>query len=255
MTEVCESGVRSRRFEWDFSRLLNGNTLYENAYAIVMLNTPIPPEHAQLFSRVWNSAAIRIVADGGANVLREFVKSWDTFQRPTLICGDLDSISADTHKFFVDLGVCVKRIASQDSTDLQKSIQALEQMEAANSCKASVDSTFVMRHPLVIYGGLGSRLDQSMHTLHVLAQLAPDASSSAAVPYVQAHTSPLPDSTLQVRPETILIASSCVSCLLTPGTHELVHDRRILGKTCGLLPLGVSSARISTQGLEWNLRM
>jgi len=39
------------------------------------------------------------------------------------------------------------------------------------------------------------------------------------------------------------------------GTHELLHDRRILGKTCGLLPLGVSSARISTQGLEWNLRM
>lgn len=216
MTEMCESGVRSRRFEWDFSRLLNGNTLYENAYAIVMLNTPIPPEHAHLFSRVWNSAAIRIVADGGANVLREFVKSWDTFQRPTLICGDLDSISADTHKFFVDLGVCVKRIASQDSTDLQKSIQALEQMEAANSCKAPVDSTFVMRHPLVIYGGLGSRLDQSMHTLHVLAQLAPDASSSAAVPYVQVHTSPLPDSTLQARPETILIASSCVSCLLPP---------------------------------------
>lgn len=41
---------------------------------------------------------------------------------------------------------------------------------------------------------------------------------------------------------------------LTQGTHTLRHDRGILGKACGLLPLGVAAARVHTEGFEWNLR-
>lgn len=30
--------------------------------------------------------------------------------------------------------------------------------------------------------------------------------------------------------------------------------RTLLGKTCGILPLGVDSAYVTTTGLEWDLR-
>lgn len=233
-----DSNVRARTNGWSFARFLDGQTLYEDAYAVVMLNTPIPPEHVCVFTQLWNSAAIRVVADGGANHLMMHMETHCTAS-PTHICGDLDSITPSARAFFEARGVPIEHVVSQDSTDLQKSIQAVERIEGCDI------------RPLVIYGGLGSRLDQSMHTLHVLWQLAPE-------PNVHMTHTPLdqhgPDCQLRKRPEAVLVAGSCVTCLLTPGTHELWNDRRILGKTCGLLPLGVASAHVHTEGLQWNLR-
>jgi hypothetical protein len=37
------------------------------------------------------------------------------------------------------------------------------------------------------------------------------------------------------------------------GQHLVHIDHSILGPTCGLLPVGIESARISTSGLRWNL--
>ena len=91
------------------------------------------------------------------------------------------------------------------------------------------------------YGGIGSRLDHSMHTLHVLSQLAFPTHDV----YADAH--------LRLRPHVLLVTGEGMTCLVTPGTHLLRHDRRIHGKSCGLLPLGVAAAHIHTQGLEWNL--
>lgn len=35
--------------------------------------------------------------------------------------------------------------------------------------------------------------------------------------------------------------------------HEIAIDHAILGPTCGILPLGLASARITTTGLEWDV--
>jgi thiamine pyrophosphokinase len=40
---------------------------------------------------------------------------------------------------------------------------------------------------------------------------------------------------------------------LLKGSHEIHCDRAVEGPTCGLLPIGVASARVSTSGLRWNL--
>lgn len=37
------------------------------------------------------------------------------------------------------------------------------------------------------------------------------------------------------------------------GAHEIAVDHERVGPTCGLLPVGVDSAVISTRGLRWDL--
>lgn len=141
--------------------------------------------------------------------------------------------------------VHIQRLASQYSTDLQKSIQHLETVE--DSCKAQYD--------LVIFGGLTGRLDQTLHTLHVLWQLAPGVPLDHIVTSGADATDEDKDGSLRKRNHTIILSDTCATCLLGPGKHVLQHNRKILGKSCGILPLGVSSAHIRSEGLEWNLGM
>ena len=37
------------------------------------------------------------------------------------------------------------------------------------------------------------------------------------------------------------------------GEHTIEIDHTLLGPTCGLLPVGVDSAKLRTTGLRWNL--
>jgi len=50
-----------------------------------------------------------------------------------------------------------------------------------------------------------------------------------------------------------LIAYSSMLMHLIKGEHTIEINHRLLGKTCGLLPIGVDSTVLSTTGLEWNL--
>lgn len=45
--------------------------------------------------------------------------------------------------------------------------------------------------------------------------------------------------------------SHCLN--ISQGEHEIEIDHSILGKTCGLLPVGIESTVLSTSGLKWNL--
>ena len=208
---------------WQWHRFVDGQALCPGAYAIVLLNTPIT--QAPLFQRLWNEAAIRVAADGGANQLR----TQSSCAGPTVCAGDWASCTAAAPGSVPEHDVPIEHIASQCSTDLQKSIQAVEHLEPETL-------------PLVIYGGIGSRLDHSMHTLHVLSQLALPTHDVYA------------DAPLRLRPQVLLGPGVGMPGLVTPGTHLLRHDRRIHGKSCGLLPLGVAAAHIHTEGLEWNLQ-
>ena len=42
-------------------------------------------------------------------------------------------------------------------------------------------------------------------------------------------------------------------CTLPKGEHEISINHKVLGKTCGLLPVGVGSTVLTTRGLRWNL--
>lgn len=169
---------------------------------------------------------------------------------PDEIIGDLDSLREDVREFFVTLGTKIIHRPSQYSTDLQKSLQRLEDLED--------DFLLEARRDVVIHGGLSGRFDQTNHTLHVLWQLA------AGVPVLDGVYDPNAASDeanrggeLQKRAYTFVVNEDSVVWLLSRGTHTLHHDRRLLGKTCGILPLGIGmqggGARVTTQGLVWNL--
>lgn len=222
-------------------------------YAMVLLNSPIDARQIGHFRHLWSSASLRLCADGAANRLLdcfgtaafESQNGSAAVPLPNAILGDLDSIRSDTQHFFESKGVAVHVRPSQYATDLQKTIQEVEDQEEAS---ASGDE-----YTLIIFGGLAGRLDQSVHTLHVLWQLAPGVEELGSVID--------PDSTnergnrLKKRQRTFAIGDGSVAWLLPKGKHVLKMSRRVMGKTCGILPLGVgnSGAKVSTKGLEWNL--
>ncbi|KAI3624057.1 hypothetical protein CBS14141_002485 [Malassezia furfur] len=229
---------------WDLGELLApvAKDSAEVRYALILLNTPIPHDYWRAFIRLWRRADLRICADGAANRLLDSVGSgaWTEMPLPSIICGDLDSVRED--------GVEVVHRPSLYATDLQKCVHSLEDIEEAGSPE----------YELVIFGGLGGRLDQTMHTLHVLWQLAPNVPVGEIIPEPEEPgKAPPRGSHLRKRARTLVVSENCVTCLLSAGEHDLRHNRKILGKSCGVLPLGSGppGARVHTQGLEWNLGM
>ncbi|WFD36740.1 ribonuclease Z [Malassezia cuniculi] len=220
-------------YTWDIAALV-GSAADAQPYAVVLLNTPIPHAHVRTFERIWTHASERICADGAANRLYDL--ALDQLPLPTQICGDLDSIRPQVRAHYEAQHVPVVLRPSQYATDLQKGIQAVEDLEGDQPRR------------LILFGGLTGRLDQTAHTLHVLWQLAPDTPSEKSV------TDPTDSrgGVLKKRAVTISVSENSVTLLLPKGEHTLVHNRQLLGKTCGILPLG-SSAHVSTRGLEWNL--
>ena len=88
--------------QWNISSVLDPKAPRNTPYALILLNTPISEKHAIVFYRVWQQAATRIVADGAANMLLEFMDAHKDklFKMPDLICGDLDSISDHARSYF-----------------------------------------------------------------------------------------------------------------------------------------------------------
>ena len=220
--------------EWDIAALV-GRTQrsHDEPYAAVLLNTPIPDAHIHTFQRIWSGANERICADGAANRLYGL---GEQCALPTQICGDLDSIHTEVRAHYEAKGVPIVLRPSQYATDLQKGIQAVEDIEGS-----------VERH-LVLFGGLTGRLDQTVHTLHVLWQLAPHTPSDRGVP----DPNDPRGGQLKKRSLTVSVSDNSVTVLLPAGDNRILHDRGMLGKTCGILPLG-TSVHVSTAGLEWNL--
>ena len=239
---------------WDPSPFLVPSQQNEvRRFAMVLLNSPIDSRQVGHFRRLWESASLRLCADGAANRLLDSfgaaafdVKDGQSaVPLPDAIVGDLDSIRPDTRQFFESKGVAVQVRPSQYATDLQKSIQEVEDQEAASGDGHE--------HTLIIFGGLAGRLDQSVHTLHVLWQLAPGTKDLGSV--VDPEGVNKRGNRLKKRQRTFVVGDGSVAWLLPKGKHALHMSRQVMGKTCGILPLGVgdSGAKVTTKGLEWNL--
>ncbi|TKY84521.1 hypothetical protein EX895_006423 [Sporisorium graminicola] len=254
--KLDEQGPQAKDNEkvWDPSPLLvPSSPNYLPRYAIVLLNSPIEERQIGHFRRLWDSASLRLCADGAANRLLdsfgaaafEAQDGQSAVPLPNAIVGDLDSIRPDTQRLFESKGVAVHVCPSQYATDLQKTIQEIEDQEAASGDGEE--------YTLVIYGGLAGRLDQSVHTLHVLWQLAPGTPELSSV--MDPEGTNQRGNRLKKRQCTFAIGDGSVAWLLPQGKHVLHMSRQVMGKTCGILPLGVgnSGAKVSTKGLEWNL--
>lgn len=147
-----------------------------------------------------------LAADGGAHIAAAYEL------RPDAVIGDMDSIAPALLTELVAQGVqVIRHPPEKDETDLELTLKEA----AARDCD-----------PIVIIGGVGGRLDQTLANVYLLA---------------------LPE----LAGRTVRMAAGREELtLLRPGTHTLIGTP---GDTLSLLPVGGPVHGIHTDGLAYPL--
>ena len=57
----------------------------------------------------------------------------------------------------------------------------------------------------------------------------------------------------EVRDRELCRIYAYLTCSLPQGEHIIHVDRQVLGPSCGMLPVGIDSTMLTTEGLKWNL--
>lgn len=156
-------------------------------------------------------------------------------------------------------GVPIVQDNDQDSTDLMKCVQALREKEQKEGTQVSTLGFLdISKYPLrkqydiIILGGLTGRLDQTMHTLSYLHKLRKDRKRVFTV--TDDNIAWLLDEVSHILTPPCGSEFSCRTVGLQ-GEHHINVNHSHLGQTCGLLPVGIDQAILTTKGLKWNLSM
>lgn len=194
--------------------------------ALVILNSPIGNEPSPLFQKLWNSAQIRICADGGANRLRAAAPTFV----PDLIVGDLDSLTLETREHYEKLGVTIRRDYDQNKNDLEKALlAAVHEFECNHVC---------------VFGAFGGRFDQVMASMSRLYHWAEEPKLQSLWLY--------DDYTM-----AFLLSANCenrIELALPPLSGDDSKENHVgEGQTCGIIPLGAPCESMTLTGFEWNL--
>ncbi|KAF9270774.1 thiamine pyrophosphokinase [Marasmius fiardii PR-910] len=206
--------MASTTVEWDVEFLASHDSASRRV--LIILNQPFS---FPLLHRLWKSTHWHCCADGGANRLVSSAEARATKFIPDLIKGDLDSLRSDVQDYYASKGVPVIRDSDQDSTDLMKCINVVEEKERIDG----------QQYEILILGGLAGRLDQTIHLLSFLHKLR------------------------KKRGKVQAITDDNIGWVLNEGEHHIRIDHDTLGPTCGLLPVGIDCTILSTTGLKWNL--
>ncbi|KAI6044710.1 thiamine pyrophosphokinase [Pisolithus marmoratus] len=202
---------------YNSSRVTDWNLSFLNpsappvARGLIILNQPFS---RNLLDMLWKASSWHCCADGGANRLFDLLPDdLRCSYVPDLIKGDLDSLRANVRDYYAS------KDHDQNSTDLMKCIQSIQEKEKLEN----------REYEIIILGGLGGRLDHTVHTLSYVHKLR------------------------RTRKKVFVITDDNISWVLDEGQHRIPIDHEILGPTCGLLPMGVDSTILTTTGLRWNL--
>ncbi len=171
--------------------------------ALIFVNSPLEnPGAARALAQPQD---VIIAADGGARIALSLGLI------PNAILGDLDSLTEPEIKVFEDMGVHILRFpTNKDETDLELALN--HALQAAYS-------------PIVVVGGYGGRVDQSIANLALIS--APDAIEAGAR---------FDDGTT----EACFISSTGV-----------IHGQP--GDIVSLIPWGVPAEGVLTDGLSYPL--
>ncbi|KAF8332638.1 thiamine pyrophosphokinase [Cantharellus anzutake] len=188
-------------------------------WALIILNQPFSKT---LLDILWPKCAWKACADGGANRLYDVLPRQDRASYlPDLVKGDLDSVRDEVKLYYTSKNVPVEKDEDVNATDLMKCVASLHQLEELAGGN--------IQYNIILLGGLSGRLDQTIHTLSYLHKQR------------------------RVRPRIMAITDDSLAWVLDEGEHTIAVDSSVLGKTCGILPVGVQSTTLTLKGFEWNL--
>jgi len=103
----------------------------------------------------------------------------------------------------------------------------------------------IYQYDLLLMGGLSGRVDQTVHVMSLLHKLRKSRPRSFILSS---------ESLAWVVDEASQVFRSCDGLTLQ-GSHVIEIDHSTMGQTCGILPVGIDSAYVKTEGLKWNLGM
>ncbi|KAJ2795016.1 thiamine pyrophosphokinase [Coemansia guatemalensis] len=189
--------------------------------ALLILNESIPQQMGALLEDIWARADHRICIDGGGNRLYRFGKESSTLDKfvPDAIVGDLDSLQDEPRLHYAQKGTAIHRYEDQDSTDFMKGLLYLDTV--LRKGKGPEDCV------VIVFGGLGGRLDHTLHTLKVLFY------------------------NHQQR-NVVLVSEENLTFVVPRGTNRILTNAQVDGPSCGILPLA-GETMLTTKGLRWNL--
>lgn len=189
------------------------------------------------FISKWNSSPRRICSDGGY----DFIHSRKDLLPPTLIIGDLDSLSSAAFSASAaaddDKKIQIIQNPCQNTTDFEKSIKyVLENFNGGgggdNNCSGNNGSDV---GPILVFGGLGGRFDHVCACIDVLVRY----------------------SSMRIW----LIDQSSIAVICPVGDSRIIcdngngndTDNAILPTSpCGLIPV-VGGSQVKTKGLKWDM--
>ncbi|KAK4183499.1 thiamine pyrophosphokinase 1 [Podospora australis] len=236
MATACSS-TSTTSIEWDPSALVRPASSSGKQFALIVLNQPLQ-NHQGVIHTLWDNAAIRIAADGGANCLFDVAgKQGDaSLDDLDVIIGDLDSLSPTARSYFENPDPSSPRKPTQVihdhdqySTDFGKAVHHVRHnYHHSSSPSQPLD--------IIAVGGLGGRVDQGLSQLHHLYLFQSSPTYAEGRMY--------------------LFSGESLTFLLKAGSHKIrvrsPGQPDVFGKYVGILPTKEPS-RITTKGLEWDV--
>ncbi|EER08008.1 thiamin pyrophosphokinase, putative, partial [Perkinsus marinus ATCC 50983] len=215
--------------------------------AVIVLNSPLP--RSAVMRNLWESAGVRICADGGSNRLHD---QFSGRLVPDVIIGDFDSVRPEVIKNFQSfkLGspLQVIRCSDECNTDLDKCM-----LYAAYHYGNHRDEFFGSDSvdPLVAVAGsinYAGRLDHTFSIVNSLLTATRGRSKESAGEYAVHFPN-------KFRP--ILFDPDCLAMILPAGEHSLHLGRPESVRPnnryyAGLLPVEGPVRSCTTEGLRWN---
>lgn len=206
----------SSSIEWKPQQLLNGDM----SVILMILNQPLISVTEKFLRKHWSSAVLRISVDGGTQYLRKMSNGPEDLV-PEIICGDFDSVSAETLNYYQNLGAQIIPAPDQNETDFTKALRISVSHIAEN--KKNVDAILVIARN-------GDRLDHVLGNLNTL--------------YSALEICPFP---------VFILGDNSLTWLLKEGKHRIHLDESMMNSHVGLIPLGEPCLDVTTTGLKWNL--
>uniref|UniRef100_A0A1I8B0U0 Thiamine diphosphokinase n=1 Tax=Meloidogyne hapla TaxID=6305 RepID=A0A1I8B0U0_MELHA len=176
---------------------------------------------------IWNEASLKICLDEAADKLKMFSKDGKV-KDPDMIIGNMDSMSAETKKYFEERpNVQIIQVQNQHKTDQEKAMDVInERIKEKKSLKE--EKQF---EGIIFLGPTHGRMDKVLCTQHTMAV------------------------SVLKHPDIPIMALDGINFLvmMPPGKTKINLELIENTNKAGILPVRQRTTKVLTKGFKWNL--